>query len=178
MADARASFRTHDERMPLTSRKGLLITVGAVAVVGAALLAFTIGYLGYEELGQPAASPSPAAGVKYDTAAAVMDAMRAKGVQCDGYKTIPIEQYDERALQSAFCKTPDGAELNVSIYASAEDARTSVQRLYDKPAQSAYGSVGTYGENWAVQVSYDMRSWIRDVSRALGSSIIDIPPKS
>lgn len=164
--------------MPQTSRKGLLITLGVVVVTGAALLAFAVGYLGYEELEQPAASPSPAAGVKYDTAAAVMDAMRAKGVACEGYKTIPIEQYDERALQSAFCKTSDGAELNVSIYASAEDARSSVQRLFDQPAQSAYGKVGTYGENWAVHVSYSKRGWIDDVARALGSSIIDIPPRA
>lgn len=167
--------------MPKTSRKGLLITLGAVVVAGAALLAFVIGWLGYDKLEQPAAAASIAskaatAGVKYDTAAAAMDALRAKGMQCDGYKTIPVEQYDERALQSAFCKTADGTELNFSVYANAADARSSVQRLYDKPAQSAYGSVGTFGENWAVHVSYSKRGWIKDVSRALGGSIIEIPP--
>lgn len=170
---------------PAKSRKGLWIVLGLVALLGCCFLAFA-GYLGYtakqmnDEKQTAASSPSAAAaaaGTKYDTAAAVMDVLRAKGVSCEGYKTIPIEQYDERALQSAFCKTADGAELNVSIYANSADARSSVQRLYDKPAQSLYGSVGTVGENWAVHVAYDKRGWIKDVSRALGGSIIEIPPK-
>lgn len=166
----------------------------ALAIVGAVLAVICgslacLGYLGYlareNERERPSAgSSSPSAtltkaapvGTKYATAADVMKAMNTKGLQCDGYKTIPIELYDDRALQSAFCKTSDGTELNVSIYTSSADAKTSVQRLYDKPAQSSYGSVGTYGENWAVHVSYDKRGWIKDVSRALGGSTIEIPP--
>lgn len=160
------------------SRIRLLIAFAVVVTAGGALLAFIAGYNGALDPNPPAAhAPSSAdPGVRYDTAAAVMDAMRAKGLQCDGYKTIPIEQYDERALQSAFCKTADGTELNVSVYANSEDARSSVQRHYDKRAQRYYGAVGAVGGNWAVHVTYSKRGWIPDVSRALNGSIIEIPP--
>lgn len=173
-----------------SNMKALIIVAAVLAVICGCL--GCAGYLGYvarqKEKERPAAaavstSPSarvtksPAAGVKYATAAAVMKAMNAKGIGCTGYKTIPIELYDPRALQSAFCKTVDGAELNVSIYANSADARTSTQRLHDLPGQSGYGSIGTYGENWAIHVSYDWRTWITYTAKVMGSNLVEIPPK-
>lgn len=163
---------------PSKSRTRLLVALAAIVVTGGALLAFAAGYNGFinpSPAAAPATSGAVDSGTRYDTPGAVMDAMRANSVQCDGYTTIPVDQYDERAQQSAFCRTADGTELNVSVYANAEDARTSVQRINDD-RQRAYGSVGTFGGNWAVHVAYGKRGWIGDVSRALNGSIVEIPP--
>ncbi|MDI1462830.1 hypothetical protein QEZ54_17780 [Catellatospora sp. KI3] len=111
----------------------------------------------------------------YDTAAALIDDIRAAGIACAGYEMIAVEDYDVRARESAFCRTPDEFELNVSVYASGEDAKSSVQRIFDRPAQSTYGSNGVVGANWSVMGPAEGRAWLVKVRDALGGELIEIP---
>jgi hypothetical protein len=83
----------------------------------------------------------------------------------------------ERALQSAFCKTSEGFELNASIYANDADAAPSPQRLFDKPAQSAYGTYAVVGANWSVMVAARGRGILPEVQAAIGGRLVEIPPR-
>ncbi len=122
----------------------------------------------------PTVSPSPLA--PFESPQEVFERLRGGGVMCDGYTDIPPAQFDPEAIESGYCTMVDKIELNASIYRTAADAESSVQRIFHLPAQDSYGSFGVVGDRWSVMVAEHGRDVLTDVQRVLGGRIVSYEP--